>query len=48
MTQTSVISLQQSTIFIYGQSDNAIGIPEHVLVCSINITTVFQLHTQDI
>ena len=45
MTQTSIISLQQSNIFIYGRSDNAIGTSEHILIWSINhITTVTTLH----
>jgi hypothetical protein len=51
MTQTNIISLQQRTIFIYGRSDNGIGISEHILIWSINhittVTTVFHLHTGD-
>ena len=51
MPQSNIISLQQCTIFIYGQSDNAIGISEHILIYSINhittVTTVFQLNTED-
>jgi len=49
ITQTNTISLQQRTIFIYGQSDNATGTSEHILIWSINhITTVFQLHKENV